>query len=65
MDVQTTYDRKALAAYDEIDLLPVIEKDEFNFVYRPGDDSYLLLDALRFELDKMIDFKPLFALEIG
>jgi len=65
MDIQTTYDRKALPLYDEIDILSVLEKDEFNFVYRPGDDSYLLLDALRFELDKMIDSKPLFALEIG
>ena len=65
MDIQTTYDRKQLKPYDEIDLLSVLEKDEFNFVYRPGDDSYLLLDALRFDLDKMVERKPLFALEIG
>jgi len=65
MDIQTTYERKELDPYDEIDLLKVLEKDEFNFVYRPGDDSYLLLDALRFDLEKMIENKPLFALEIG
>ena len=65
MDSQTVYDRKKLEPYEELDLIAVIEKNEYNFVYRPGDDSYLLLDALRFELDQMISTKPLFALEIG
>lgn len=65
MDVQTVYDRKQLQPYEELDLIAVIEKDEFNYVYRPGDDSYLLLDALRLDLSKLIQIKPLFLLEIG
>ncbi len=65
MNLKTTYNRNDLEEYEEIDLLKVLEKDEFDFVYRPGDDSYLLLDALRFEFKNIIEKQPLFALEIG
>jgi hypothetical protein len=65
MDIQTKYQRNDLKEYEELDIIAVLEEDEFNYVYRPGDDSYLLLDALRFELDKIIAAKPLFMLEIG
>jgi hypothetical protein len=49
------YNRKDLKKYEDLDYISVLEQGEFNFVYRPGDDSFLFLDALRFELDNMIE----------
>lgn len=59
------YDRTKLKKDEDIDFTKIIEKGEFQFVYRPGDDSYLFVDALRFELDDIVNSKPLFGLEIG
>jgi hypothetical protein len=62
---QPIYDRKTVEKYEDIDFTGIIEKEEFKFVYRPGDDSFLFLDALRFELDFMLSMKPESFLEIG
>ena len=63
--MQPIYDRKTVDSYQDIDFSKVVEKDEFKYVYRPGDDSYLFLDALRLDLQDIINKKPLFCLEIG
>ena len=36
-----------------LDIIPVLEKDDFDYIYRPNDDSYLFLDILFMELDEL------------
>ena len=43
--------------------LPV--STDFETVYEPAEDSFILLDALEIEIYKIQDLKPTFALEIG
>ena len=43
--------------------LPV--STDFETVYEPAEDSFILLDALEIEIKKIQDLKPTFALEIG
>lgn len=48
-----------------LDIIPVLEKDDFDFIYRPNDDSYLFLDILFMELHELKSIEcPLIA-EIG
>lgn len=59
------YDRRELKSYEDLTFGPILGKNEFDYVYRPGDDSYLLLDALRFEQDNIIKQQPSNIIEIG
>lgn len=61
------FDINSLENYKIIDYLPVLEKDELNYVYRPNDDSFLFLDALRLDLPEIINFsdESKWILEIG
>lgn len=45
------YDTKNMKSYELQDYVPIIEKDEFDFIYRPNDDTFLLLDALKLDFD--------------
>jgi len=38
---------------------------EFENVYEPAEDSFILLDALEIEIEKIQELKPTFAVEIG
>lgn len=61
------FDIKTVDNYKLIDYLPILEKDELNYVYRPNDDSFLFLDALRLDLPTIINFSDEYKwiLEIG
>lgn len=50
--------------YDFLDYLPFIEKGELDRVYRPNDDSFLMLEILNLEADKHIKRDSLL-MEIG
>ena len=55
-----------LENYKIIDYLPILEPNELDYVYRPNDDSYLLLDALRMDLNEIIKLSDSkWILEIG
>ena len=55
-----------LENYKIIDYLPILEPNELEYVYRPNDDSYLLLDGLRMDMEKIIKSKDSkWILEIG
>ena len=43
-----------LDSYKIIDYLPILEANELDYVYRPNDDSYLLLDALKMDIEEMV-----------
>lgn len=42
-----------------------ITTDDYQFVYEPAEDSFLLLDALETDLPKLINSKPTVCAEIG
>lgn len=55
-----------LENYKIIDYLPILEPNELDYVYRPNDDSYLLLDALKMDFDEILrNSDPKWILEIG
>lgn len=49
----------------ETPYLTHITSEEFNFVYEPAEDSFLLLDALEADLALLIDAEPVVCVEIG
>lgn len=49
----------------ETPYLTHITSEEFNDVYEPAEDSFLLLDALEADLSLLIDANPLVCVEIG
>lgn len=49
----------------ETPYLTHITSEEFNYVYEPAEDSFLLLDALEADLCSLIDAKPVVCVEIG
>lgn len=49
----------------ETPYLTHITAEEFNYVYEPAEDSFLLLDALEADLPLLIDAKPVVCVEIG
>lgn len=49
----------------ETPYLTHITSEEFNYVYEPAEDSFLLLDALEADLALLIDAKPVVCVEIG
>ena len=51
--------------YTLLDILPVLEKNDFDFIYRPNDDSYLFLDSLFMELKELAQRPNLKVAEIG
>lgn len=42
-----------------------IDKSDFDYVYEPAEDSFLLIDALEKDLEYLKAKKPVFCLEIG
>ena len=48
-----------------LDIIPVLEKDDFDFIYRPNDDSYLFLDILFMELQELKSYDAPLVAEIG
>ncbi len=46
------YDLANLKEYKLIDYSSFTNAEEFEFVYRPNDDTFLLLDALRLDFEK-------------
>lgn len=60
------YNLDNLTDYKIIDYLPVLEPNELDYVYRPNDDSYFLLDALRMDMGEVMKTSdPKWILEIG
>ena len=60
------YDLKNIENYKIIDYLPILDQNELDYVYRPNDDSFLLLDALRMDLQEIMkNFESKWILEIG
>lgn len=53
------------SAIMETPYLTHITSEEFNDVYEPAEDSFLLLDALEADLSLLIDANPLVCVEIG
>lgn len=49
----------------ETPYLTHITAEEFNYVYEPAEDSFLLLDALEADLALLIDAEPVVCVEIG
>lgn len=49
----------------ETPYLTHITSEEFNYVYEPAEDSFLLLDALEADLAQIMDAKPVVCVEIG
>lgn len=49
----------------ETPYLTHITSEEFNYVYEPAEDSFLLLDALEADLSLLIDSNPVVCVEIG
>lgn len=43
----------------------VLLREDFKYIYRPGDDSYLLIDTLIRHLDEIIQQNPQIVIEIG
>ena len=64
--MQPKYSKQDLAnPLDLLDLSLITEKDDFQYIYRPNDDSYLLIDTLCAELAHIIAKQPLSICEIG
>ena len=62
---KTKYDLSSLNRYEILDYVPILEANELDFVYRPNDDSYLFMDALKLDLEEIKSMKPAIVLEIG
>jgi release factor glutamine methyltransferase len=45
--------------------LDLLKMKDFEFVYEPSDDTFLLCDALEKDRSELIDSRPKLALEIG
>lgn len=42
-----------------------LNSDDFNYIYPPSEDTFLLIDALEKDLQQIIELKPSLCLEIG
>ena len=47
--------RESAGKVEYLDLLEVIEKDDFKFLYRPNDDTFFLLDTIEHDLKNLYD----------
>lgn len=69
LDLSPTYTKEQYKAnsklYELIDIIPVLEKNDFDFIYRPNDDSYLFIDTLFMELSSLSKVDNLKIGEIG
>lgn len=62
----TVYSKSDLANKAElVDLMAVMKKGDFDLIYRPCDDTFLMIDTLFAEMDLISQFKPTFVAEIG
>lgn len=60
------YNNDKVEDYKIIDYLPILEKNELDYVYRPNDDTYLFLDALKLDLPNVLKSnEEKWILEIG
>ncbi len=60
------YNLQNLENYKIIDYLPILEQNELDYVYRPNDDTYLLLDALKMDFEEIMkSTESKIILEIG
>ncbi|EAR95128.1 methyltransferase small domain protein (macronuclear) [Tetrahymena thermophila SB210] len=63
-NLDVVYNTNNYLKYDFLDYLPFIEKGELDQVYRPNDDSYLMIEALNLEAENSIEQGALIV-EIG
>ena len=59
------YASKDIPKYEELDYFKVIKSQDFDYIYRPGNDSIHLLDTLRLDIQVILEAKPVVGLEIG
>jgi hypothetical protein len=69
LNLQPVYSKDEYKAnsklYELLDIIPVLEKNDFDYIYRPNDDSYLFIDTLFMELKKLAQIDNLKIAEIG
>ena len=64
--METTYGKQDLANKVElIDMMSVFKKGDFDLIYRPCDDTFLMIDTLFAQMSQIFDMKPLLIAEIG
>lgn len=63
--MEPKYDLKILQDYKILDYTSFAKTEDFDFVYRPNDDTFLFLDALRLEFEKNKPFPHDIIIEIG
>jgi release factor glutamine methyltransferase len=69
LQLQPKYSKEEYKAnskqYELIDIIPVLEKNDFDYIYRPNDDSYLFIDTLFMELQSLAKIDNAKIAEIG
>lgn len=65
LSMEPKYDLKILQDYKILDYSPFTNTEDFDFVYRPNDDTFLFLDALKLDYEKNRPSSHDIIIEIG